>query len=147
MSVKRRMVRRSGRNGHPARTSERGLRQLGVYFGATLAIVLGLQALYAARDPRSAARPPDAHGLRVAGEGRADATRVLPAALFADPRVRNAYASRHRSPALSTSCTAGAGASSAECGATSSASRASTRPRARSASPALRSPGRCGRTE
>lgn len=38
-----------------------------------------------------AAHPPNAQGLRVSNGGPADATRVLPATLFPDPRVKEAY--------------------------------------------------------
>lgn len=60
-----------------------------LYFGALLLFGVGLVWLNATHRPR--ARAPNAQGLRVSGVGRADATRVLPAATFSNPRVREAY--------------------------------------------------------
>ena len=76
-----------------ARTTRRARWQLSLYLGALLAVGVGLPALFVAvaRTPRAVARSLDARGLRVSGAGRADATRVLPAALFSDARVQNAY--------------------------------------------------------
>ena len=50
----------------------------------------GLGALYMMRGGQ-VARPLNAHGLRVTGRGRSDASHVLPTAMFSDPRVRSAY--------------------------------------------------------
>ena len=71
--------------------SGRAGRQLLVYFLALGLLAVGFQALYTSRGRLAGARPLDARGLRVSGEGRSDATHVLPAAHFSNPRVRNAY--------------------------------------------------------
>lgn len=79
--------------GRPAaRDPDRAARRLLLSLMAALVLIsAGIAALYAARRGQLAARPLDAQGLRVSGEGRADATRVLPAARFRDPRIQTAY--------------------------------------------------------
>ena len=66
-------------------------RQLVLYLLALGLFGVGVQTLYSTRARHMATHPLNEKGLRVPGEGRADATRVLPAALFSDPRVKNAY--------------------------------------------------------
>jgi hypothetical protein len=67
--------------------SRRAGRQLLLYFLTLGLLAVGFHLLYTSRG----ARPLDARGLRVSGEGRSDATHVLSAAHFASTRVRNAY--------------------------------------------------------
>lgn len=85
----------SGRHGKAAQRKERlanhARRQLVLYLLALGLFGVGAQALYSTRARRVAAHPLNEKGLRVSGRGRADATRVLSAALFSDPRVKNAY--------------------------------------------------------
>jgi len=69
-----------------------------VFFGVAAVGLAALNFTLGRRPP--APHPINAHGLRVSGEGRADATRVLPAAFFADPRARRAYAIAHEIPAM-----------------------------------------------
>ena len=77
---------RQAGNGRRYRAAGRGVL---LYFGALLLFGVGLVWLNATHRP--GARPLNAQGLRVTGAGRADATRVLPAAKFANLRVREAY--------------------------------------------------------
>ncbi len=61
-------------------------------FVAVLAVGgIGLRTLYSSRGGRPVHRPLNAERLRVTGGGRADASRVVSAALFPDPRVQRAY--------------------------------------------------------
>lgn len=67
-------------------------RQLVVYAIGVGLLGIGIPTLLTAtRHRRVAAKPLNEKGLRVSGEGRSDASRVLPAAMFTDARVRNAY--------------------------------------------------------
>lgn len=69
-----------------SRAAGRGLL---LYFGAFLLLVVGL--VWLSTSHRPVPRALNAEGLRVSGAGRADATHVLPAVMFANPRVREAY--------------------------------------------------------
>lgn len=67
-------------------------RQLLMYMVGVGLLGIGIPILLTAtRQRRVVASPLNEKGLRVSGEGRSNATRVLPAALFSDARVRNAY--------------------------------------------------------
>lgn len=61
-----------------------------VALGIVLMFV-GAETLITVYGGRQVTRPVNARGLRVTGRGRADATHVLPAAMFADARVQTAY--------------------------------------------------------
>lgn len=91
MSRKRAAKPRSVPTPHrPGSTLSRAAgRGLLLYAGALLLFGVGLVWLNASHRP--VARPLNAQGLRVSGAGRADATRVLPASMFSNPRVREAY--------------------------------------------------------
>ena len=73
------------------RLARRTRRQLVLYLLALALFGVGAQTLYSTRARHVAARPVNEKGLRVSGNGRADATHVLSPALFSDPRVKNAY--------------------------------------------------------
>lgn len=64
-------------------------RGLFLYFGALLMLGIGMMRLNTLHT--TAAHPLNSQGLRVAGTGRSDGSRVLSASLFSDPDVRNAY--------------------------------------------------------
>lgn len=66
-------------------------RSLLIYFMALGLFGVGVKALYRPGPRHAATRPLNEKGLRVSGEGRSDAARVLPAALFSNSRVKNAY--------------------------------------------------------
>lgn len=74
------------------RAFRKARRQLIVYVIGVGLLGIGIPTLLTGTRHRLvSATPLNEKGLRVSGEGRSDATRVLPAALFSDTRVRNAY--------------------------------------------------------
>lgn len=74
----------------PTRAFRDARRQLVMYAIGVGLLGIGIPTLLIATRHRPAAATP-LKGLRVSGEGRSDASRVLPAATFSDARVRNAY--------------------------------------------------------
>ena len=82
-------VRQSATQGH--RRFGKPERQLAlVALGITL-MFAGMTTMVTIYGGRHVARPVNAHGLRVTGRGRSDATHVLQAAMFSDLRVQRAY--------------------------------------------------------
>ena len=73
------------------RQTSQARRSVLIYFLALGLFGVGVHALYRLGPRGAAARPLNEKGLRVSGEGRSDATRVLSAALFSNTRVKNAY--------------------------------------------------------
>ncbi len=82
MGAKRKKTQRSGRN------RESNTRVWPVFLAIALFGALTVVMIHA----RAPGGKLDAHGLRVSGEGRADASHVTPPELFNQPRVKAAYA-------------------------------------------------------
>lgn len=73
------------------RETNRAARHLLLFVLVLGLVVVGIQVLNTTRGPLAGARPLNAQGLRVSGEGRSDASHVVPAARFSHQRARSAY--------------------------------------------------------
>lgn len=73
------------------REAKRATRHLLLFVLGLGLIAVGIQVLNTTRGRLAGAPPLNTQGLRVSGDGRSDASHVLPAAQFSNPRVRSAY--------------------------------------------------------